>query len=49
MTTYLNKKVKYFQAGSISNQLFEWEKLTSDKEVLSTVCGMPLEFNDSTF
>ena len=35
-------KVKSFKAGCLRNHLKEWEKLTSDPEVLQTISGMPI-------
>ena len=32
------------KTGCIANQLSEWEKITSDSEILSTVFGLPLDF-----
>ena len=32
--------------GCITNQLLEWEKITSDPEILSTVSGLPLDFSE---
>lgn len=32
------------RAGCIKKQISEWEKITSDPEVLSTVSGLPLDF-----
>ena len=34
------------KAGCIANQLSEWEKITSDPEILSTVSGLPLDFSE---
>ena len=33
-------------AGCITNQLSEQEKITSDTETLSTVSGLPLDFSE---
>ena len=32
--------------GSIANKILEWEKLTSDPDILSTVKGLKIEFVD---
>ena len=32
------------RAGCIANQLLEWEKITSEPEILSTVSALPLDF-----
>ena len=39
--------IDQFSAGCISNQISVWESITSDPEVLRTVKGMRLEFEDS--
>ena len=41
---YLSHKVEVFQAGAISNYFAEWQKLTSDFEVLNSVSGLSLDF-----
>ena len=43
---YLNKRKKNFQAGCISDASLLWRKLTSDPEILDTVHGMHIEFNE---
>ena len=40
----LNDLVKNFQAGRLARHLDFWHKLTKDKNVLSTVAGLTLEF-----
>ncbi len=42
---YLNNKVLHFKAGCIEKYLNSWASLTSDYEVLSTVKGMPIDFD----
>ena len=34
------------KAGCIANQLSEWEKITSDPEILCTISGLPLDFSE---
>ena len=34
------------RAGCIANQLLEWEKITSEPEILSTVSALPLDFSE---
>ena len=34
------------KAGCVVNQLSEWEKITSDPEILSTNSGLPLDFSE---
>ena len=34
------------KAGCIANQLSEWEKIISDPEIVSTISGLPLNFNE---
>ncbi len=41
---YLTDKVKNFKAGCIAEKLMVWSSLTTDTEILSTVSGLPLEF-----
>ena len=33
------------KAGCIANQILEWQKIISNPEILSTVSGLPLDFN----
>ena len=47
--TSLTQKVNLFSAGSIATRYSEWENLTNDTEVLSTVSGMPLDICDEEF
>ena len=44
---YLYMCIDQFSAGCISKQISVWESITSDSEVLQTVKGMRLEFEDS--
>ena len=46
MLNYLNRRKKTFQAGCISDASLLWRKLTSDPEILDTVHGMHIEFNE---
>ena len=41
---YLRSKVKAFKGGCISNKIQEWENIISDKEILKTVEGLTLDF-----
>ena len=43
---YLRNKHEAFQAGQIKTKLANWEKLTSDPEVLETVTGMKINFDE---
>ena len=43
---YLKKCIKEFQAGCLSKYFTVWESLTSDPEVLQTVKGLKLEFDE---
>ena len=38
--------IDQFSAGCISKQISVWESITSDSEVLQTVIGMRLQFED---
>ena len=40
----MRNKVKGFKAGCLAQHLDKWENITTDKEVLSTVSGLPIEF-----
>jgi hypothetical protein len=40
---YLNNRADSFQAGQIVHKLCEWRKITSDAEVLQTVCGEEID------
>ena len=42
---YLKKKVHSFQAGQISQFCREWEKLTTDPDILAIVSGTQISFN----
>ena len=41
---YFTERVDCFQAGQLAHKLCEWQKITSDSEVLQTVCGEEIEF-----
>lgn len=41
---YLRKRVEKFRAGSLKYYLSNWENLTSDKEILSYVSGVKIDF-----
>ena len=43
---YLQSRCDTFQAGNISHSLDVWKEMTSDKDILSTVMGMSIEFSD---
>ena len=42
----LRKKITKFTSGSIGRHIVSWQALTNDKDILSTVSGMPIEFGD---
>ncbi len=44
---YFKQQAQQFEAGCISKQLHCWGILTSDAEILATVSGLPIEFDDS--
>ena len=44
LKTYSTNKTKAFNGGCISNKVPEWENITSDKEILKTVEGLTLDF-----
>ena len=46
LTYYLKNRGFQMKAGCIANQLSEWEKITSDPEILSAVSGLPLDFSE---
>ena len=37
-------KIKAFKGGCISSKIQEWENIISDKEILKTVEGLTLDF-----
>ena len=39
----LTAKTNVFEGGNIKNHLRDWEKLTSDETVLTTVSSIPVE------
>jgi len=41
---YFTNRTECFKAGQLSHKLCEWQKITSDSEVLQTVCGEVIEF-----
>ena len=41
---YLQSRYDTFQTGNISHSLDAWKEMTSDKDILSTVMGMSIEF-----
>ena len=46
LTYYHKNRAFQVKAGCIANQIPEWEKITSDPEILSTVSGLPLNFSE---
>ena len=46
---YLYQCIRSFKAGCLSQHISAWEEITSDQEVLQTVQGMKLEFEESPF
>ena len=44
LINYFELKTRKFKAGQISHKLTEWQKVTSDTEILSTVAGEKIEF-----
>ena len=42
----LTEKVNNFTSGSIGRHIASWQALSNDKDILSTVSGMPIEFGD---
>ena len=44
---YLYQCIRHFKAGCLSQHLSAWEEITSDQEVLQTVQGIKLEFEES--
>ena len=43
----MREKIKTFKAGCISEHLANWENITSDHEILSTVKGLPIELQNT--
>ena len=46
---YLNKKIQLFKGGQLKSYYSEWEKLTSDSEILNTVSGLSIDFVNEPF
>ena len=46
---YLNKKIQLFKGGQLKSYYSEWEKLTSDSEILNTVSGLSIDFVTNHF
>ena len=46
LLNYLNERKKNFHAGCISDASLLWRKFISDPEILDTVHGMHIEFNE---
>ena len=44
---YFEHKVANFKAGQLSTSYFAWKELTSDPEILETVSGQRIEFNQN--
>ena len=44
LKSHQTDKLKTFMAGCLKQHNASWEALTSDSEVLSTVSGLPVEF-----
>ena len=43
---YFIKRADCFRAGQLAHKLCEWRKITSDSEVLQTVCREEIEFDN---
>ena len=43
---YLYQCIRHFKAGCLSQHISAWEEITSDQEVLQTVQGIKLEFEE---
>ena len=41
---YLRNRIEAFRGGCISSKIQEWENITSDKDILKTVEGLTLDF-----
>ena len=44
LKTYLRNKIEAIKSGCISSKIQEWENITSNKEILKTVEGLTLDF-----
>jgi hypothetical protein len=44
LAPYLESKVNNFQGGQVSQCLYFWKQLTSDKTILQTVSGEFIDF-----
>ena len=45
----MTKLKENFQAGKTRQNILQWEKLTSDFEILETVSGLPIEISGGNF
>ena len=46
LNSYLTNKVKNFKAGCIAKDLKNWREITSDIEVLNSVSGLTIDFEN---
>ena len=44
LTEYFERQVKSFEAGQLNKHMPDWQKLTSDTEILTLVSGLQIEF-----
>ena len=47
LTTYLINRCDTFAAGRIAHSFGAWREITTDREILSIVTGMKIDFNDT--
>ena len=46
LNLFLHNKLQSFEAGGTHNCIEEWSKITSDPEILESVSGLRVDFND---
>lgn len=46
---YLNQQIRHFKGGRLAHLYHEWEKITSDREILDRVSGQRIEFETEPF
>jgi len=47
LVEYYRLRAEHFQAGQIINHVDQWRKLTSDPDILETVTGQSIEFDQT--
>ena len=45
LITYLQRRCETFQAGYITHCVRAWQRITNDREIISTVTGLKIDFD----